>query len=100
MKAQNPLEEASNQQTQKMVKQGDELLQQSLSLFSIEPFQPVEMAFPNVIGQPEKAVSAVNVQKIYEQQQKLFNGCEPPMKDQLDQTQQVQLDDNILSMYK
>ncbi|AJQ97829.1 hypothetical protein [Gynuella sunshinyii] len=100
MKAQNPLEKASTQQAQKMVKQGDELLQHSLSLFAIEPFQPVKMAFPNVIGQPEKAVSAINAQKIYEQQQKLFNSSEPLINDDPDPQQPVQVDANILSMYK
>ncbi|MDX3774882.1 hypothetical protein QE250_12205 [Chromatiaceae bacterium AAb-1] len=76
--------------TRQVIEQGNDLLWQAMSVFAMQQaVQPVQMAFPNVIGvnvtpKPESyAIYAIDVNQLFARQEKLFRAdpdavSEPP----------------------
>lgn len=64
-----------NAVAQQTVASGQDLLQQALALFDMQPVQPVALVFPNVISEPG-VLSAMQMQQyvgqLYAQQEQLF----------------------------
>jgi hypothetical protein len=64
-----------NAVAQQTVASGQDLLQQALALFDMQPVQPVALVFPNVISEPG-VLSATQMQQyvgqLYAQQEQLF----------------------------
>lgn len=70
---------AQEQSAQQLVDQGNNLLHQAISAFEMQPIQPVQMAFPNVIaGDVARGPAdyAMNVNQLFAQQEQLFHGLE------------------------
>ncbi|RVU33564.1 hypothetical protein EOE67_16235 [Rheinheimera riviphila] len=70
-----PENKPENAVAQQTVASGQDLLQQALALFDLQPVQPVALVFPNVIGEPG-VLSAGQMQhyvgQLFAQQELLF----------------------------
>ncbi len=78
----NQNSEHKSQAASELVEQGNDLLKHAISAFEMEAFEPVQMAFPNVIGGSEAKQPgdfATNVNRLFAEQEKLF-GTIPSME--------------------
>ncbi|MDP5135021.1 hypothetical protein ORJ04_03545 [Rheinheimera baltica] len=72
------------------ITQGNDILQQALSMFDMQLSQPVAMAFPNVIndtGTPGVDIGTLDVNQLFAQQEQLLYGAANLVPDNQTQVQ-------------
>ncbi|BFT29939.1 hypothetical protein D210916BOD24_11150 [Alteromonas sp. D210916BOD_24] len=70
-----------NEPQNPLLNNGEQLIQEAMSIYNLESFSPVQMAFPNVISNQQENTQgdfALNIQELFAQQSQLFNPPPPP----------------------